>query len=92
MTNLHSYGDKLEVLRQHIANQSNDLVYLDAPVTSNRSLNVHFANRSGGDAQVVAHLPATVVRGPDATALEPRTLVLEPVRSPAVEVLACKAE
>ena len=35
MTNTLYYGDNLEVLRQHIADASVDLVYLDPPFNSN---------------------------------------------------------
>ena len=36
------YGDNLDVLRQHIATESVDLIYLDPPFNSNRSYNVLF--------------------------------------------------
>ena len=45
------YGDNLDVLRQHVADESVDLVYLDPPFNSNRSYNVLFKNRSGDEAQ-----------------------------------------
>lgn len=38
------YGDNLEVLRNSIATESVDLVYLDPPFNSNRNYNVLFAN------------------------------------------------
>ena len=31
------YGDNLEVLREHIADESVDLVYLDPPFNSNKA-------------------------------------------------------
>ena len=34
------YGDNLPILREHIASESIDLVYLDPPFNSNRSYNV----------------------------------------------------
>jgi site-specific DNA-methyltransferase (adenine-specific) len=34
------YGDNLPILREHIADESVDLVYLDPPFNSNRSYNV----------------------------------------------------
>jgi 16S rRNA G966 N2-methylase RsmD len=37
------YGDNLEVLHDHIADESINLVYLDPPFNSNRSYNVIFA-------------------------------------------------
>lgn len=49
--NLLFYGDNLEVLREQIADESVDLVYLDPPFNSNRSYNVLFATRSGDEAQ-----------------------------------------
>ena len=44
------YGDNLDVLRQHVANESVDLVYLDPPFNSNASYNVLFAERDGTQA------------------------------------------
>jgi DNA modification methylase len=41
------YGDNLDVLRQHIASESVDLVYLDPPFNSNATYNVLFAEHSG---------------------------------------------
>ncbi|MFD0901741.1 DNA methyltransferase [Actinomadura sediminis] len=43
------YGDNLHVLREHIATESVDLVYLDPPFNSNRSYNVLFKEKSGDD-------------------------------------------
>lgn len=50
MTNRLYYGDNLEVLREHIADQSVDLIYLDPPFNSNASYNVLFRAPSGGGA------------------------------------------
>ncbi len=36
------YGDNLEVLREHIADASVDLVYLDPPFNSKRAYNIIF--------------------------------------------------
>lgn len=36
------YGDNLEILRDHIADASVDLVYLDPPFNSNATYNVLF--------------------------------------------------
>jgi len=44
------YGDNLDVLRRHVADQSVDLVYLDPPFNSNASYNVLFAERDGTQA------------------------------------------
>ena len=48
MTNTLYYGDNLEVLREHIADASVDLIYLDPPFNSNASYNVLFRAPSGG--------------------------------------------
>ena len=40
MTNKLYYGDNLEVLREHIADASVDLIYLDPPFNSNAGYNV----------------------------------------------------
>jgi hypothetical protein len=45
------YGDNLDVLRKHVADESVDLVYLDPPFNSNRSYNVLFKGKSGDEAQ-----------------------------------------
>ncbi len=44
------YGDNLTVLRQYIADESVDLVYLDPPFNSNANYNVLFKDKSGADA------------------------------------------
>lgn len=41
------YGDNLDVLRRHIADDSVDLVYLDPPFNSNANYNVLFAEKDG---------------------------------------------
>ena len=41
------YGDNLDVLREHVADESVDLIYLDPPFNSNQSYNVLFAERDG---------------------------------------------
>jgi len=50
------YGDNLNILREHIADESVDLIYLDPPFNSNRSYNVLFKEASGksADAQITA--------------------------------------
>jgi site-specific DNA-methyltransferase (adenine-specific) len=50
------YGDNLSILRQYIADESVDLIYLDPPFNSNRSYNVLFKDESGreSDAQITA--------------------------------------
>ena len=42
MTNSLYYGDNLEILREHVPDESVDLVYLDPPFNSNASYNVLF--------------------------------------------------
>ena len=41
------YGDNLQVLRDHIADQSVDLIYLDPPFNSRQDYNVLFAEKDG---------------------------------------------
>ena len=47
MTNTLYYGDNLDILRQHVGDESVDLVYLDPPFNSNANYNVLFKERSG---------------------------------------------
>ena len=47
MKNALYYGDNLEVLRQHLENESVDLVYLDPPFKSDQSYNILFAEQNG---------------------------------------------
>ena len=56
MTNRLYYGDNLEVLRDSIADESVDLVYLDPPFNSSRSYNVLFKEAKGveSEAQIEA--------------------------------------
>ena len=46
-TNALYYGDNLTVLRDHVPDESVDLVYLDPPFNSNASYNVLFREKSG---------------------------------------------
>lgn len=50
------YGDNLDVMRERIASESIDLIYLDPPFNSSRSYNVLFRNESGAEseAQIIA--------------------------------------
>jgi DNA modification methylase len=52
------YGDNLKVLREHIADESVDLVYLDPPFNSNRNYNVIFARRARDDEDASAQIQA----------------------------------
>ena len=47
MTNSLYYGDNLDILREHVPDESVDLVYLDPPFNSNASYNVLFREQSG---------------------------------------------
>ena len=47
MTNALYYGDNLTVLREHVPDESVDLVYLDPPFNSNASYNILFREKSG---------------------------------------------
>ncbi len=50
------YGDNLEIMRQYMADESVDLIYLDPPFNSSRNYNVLYKDESGAesDAQIVA--------------------------------------
>jgi adenine specific DNA methylase Mod len=56
VTNKLYYGDNLEVLREHIADESIDLIYLDPPFNSNASYSILFKTPQGqgADAQIEA--------------------------------------
>ena len=41
------YGDNLQILREHIKDESVDLIYLDPPFNSNASYNVLFKSPTG---------------------------------------------
>ncbi|MBI1386172.1 MAG: hypothetical protein GC150_14800 [Rhizobiales bacterium] len=51
MANHLYYGDNLAVLREHIRDESVDLVYLDPPFNSNATYNVLFRGPSGDQSQ-----------------------------------------
>ncbi len=46
-TNVLYYGDSLKILRQHIPDESVDLIYLDPPFNSNATHNVLFKEPTG---------------------------------------------
>jgi site-specific DNA-methyltransferase (adenine-specific) len=50
------FGDNLAVLREHIADASVDLIYLDPPFNSKRDYNLLFKSPAGheSDAQITA--------------------------------------
>jgi len=41
------FGDNLDILRDYVADESVDLIYLDPPFNSNASYNVLFQEKSG---------------------------------------------
>ncbi len=45
------YGDNLSVLREHIADESVDLIYLDPPFNSNATYNILFKSPAGKSAE-----------------------------------------
>ena len=47
MDNALYYGDNLDILREHVPDESVDLVYLDPPFNSNASYNVLFREQTG---------------------------------------------
>jgi len=47
--NILYYGDNLKVLREHLKDESVDLVYLDPPFNSNATYNVLFAEKNGSE-------------------------------------------
>lgn len=51
MTNKLYYGDNLAILRQHVADESVHLVYLDPPFNSNATYNVLFKSPDGAQSQ-----------------------------------------
>ncbi len=67
MTNTLYYGDNLKVLRESVADESVDLIYLDPPFNSNANYNILFRSPDGqgSDAQINA-FDDTWSWGPDA--------------------------
>src|SRR5713101_7626445 len=45
------YGDNLIILREHLASESVDLIYLDPPFNSSRNYNVLFKDEHGTESQ-----------------------------------------
>ena len=61
--NMLYYGNNLDVLREHVATESVDLVYLDPPFNSNRSYNVLFQEKGGIESQAQPRCTDSVGRG-----------------------------
>jgi site-specific DNA-methyltransferase (adenine-specific) len=57
MSNALYYGDNLAVLRESIATESLDLIYLDPPFNSNASYNLLFKSPSGEQSPARPHEP-----------------------------------
>lgn len=69
MTNRLYYGDNLDVLRQHVADESVDLIYLDPPFNSNASYNILFKSPAGAGADAsIEAFDDTWAWGPSASA------------------------
>jgi site-specific DNA-methyltransferase (adenine-specific) len=56
LSNRLYYGDNLDILREHVADESVDLIYLDPPFNSKRDYNLLFKTPKGhqSDAQITA--------------------------------------
>ena len=52
MTNQLFFGDNLDVLRDGIASESVDLIYLDPPFNSNANYNILFKSKTGDGAEL----------------------------------------
>lgn len=50
-TNQLYYGDNLDILRNHIPDESIDLIYIDPPFNSNQAYNVIFSEADGSSSQ-----------------------------------------
>jgi 16S rRNA G966 N2-methylase RsmD len=48
MQNALYYGDNLKILREQIADETVDLIYLDPPFNSSRTYNLLFKQHKGG--------------------------------------------
>jgi 16S rRNA G966 N2-methylase RsmD len=55
------YGDNLEILREHVKDETVDLVYLDPPFNSNASYNVLFKAPDGHESH--AQMEASICHG-----------------------------
>jgi hypothetical protein len=64
-----SFGDNLNILRDHVADSSVDLIYLDPPFNSNANYNVLFKEKSGEESMAVGPRRVQGGSGPPALAL-----------------------
>ena len=58
------YGDNLDILRRHIADESVDLVYLDPPFKSDQGYNVLFRNGRANEKRPRSELSRMPCRKP----------------------------
>ena len=58
------FGDNLRILRDHVADASVDLIYLDPPFNSNATYNVLFKEKSGQESTAVGPRRAQGGSGP----------------------------
>lgn len=59
------FGDNLDILREHVADESVDLIYLDPPFNSNRNYAAPVGSATGKTSSPIAScyvLPATAPR------------------------------
>jgi len=45
--NTHYYGDNLDILKNHIKDETVDLIYLDPPFQSGKNYNIIFQPKTG---------------------------------------------
>ena len=62
-TNQLWFGDNLEILRDHVRDESVDLVYLDPPFNSNRAFNIIFEKHPGDIETAAAQKRPSKIRG-----------------------------
>ena len=65
--NMLYYGDNLEILREHIPDESVDLIYIDPPFNSNQAYNVIFSETDGTASQAQIQAFEDTWRWGDAT-------------------------
>jgi site-specific DNA-methyltransferase (adenine-specific) len=82
------YGDNLQVLREHIGDESVDLIYLDPPFNSKRDYNLLFKSPKGvaSEAQIEAfedtwHWNEQAEREFDELLHQPNTSVADMIRT-----------